>query len=275
MSKQDEHAVASKPKPEDDVMPTVTHVATGKKLAMLLEGFSPFEESMRHETVSRRTKDAAKVAAMKAEMARLESLLEANARAQQSGNEAVQLHCETHLANAHAGFDSLVAHQMSKAHERLGALEKRADDVEASFALEKARILSEIAARSAELSRLLDAFQESFERERESRVLREADIHVHIQKHATQADAAFAVETAARISAADEIRAELQHVISSRTSADSQLRNACVGELQRLNADLDAEVRQRELSDDDIVKSLNAYTNKLQQSLQIINNPNA
>lgn len=263
-----------KPPVDDLSTPDVSEVATGAKLAALLDGFEPFDDTMRRETKERRDKDSAKVAAMKAEMQRLEDSLRDNVRLNASMNEALQSHCDSELAKAREAFDSLLEHQRQRVHERLDALERRVDELEAKFAAEKERILREIADRSAQLSKLLDEFQVAFEKERASRVVREAGISERMQRHETKVDAKFAEEKAARCASVAEIHAELEHCIASRRNADDQLNAVCTRELATIQHLLEAEVRQRELSDDNIVKALNQYTNKLQNSLNIINSTN-
>ena len=255
--------------------PFVKDVATGEKLSTLLDGFEPFDEAMRMETRLRREKDAKKVAAMKAEMQRLEASLREEGVVHARMNEELQAHCDVELAKAKEAFVSLLDHQNRRVHERLDVLEARADALEGDFQREKARILREIEERSADLSKLLDEFQRAFEKERKQRILREGTILSQMEQHEKHTAAAFGDERKARDARVAEIHKELVSCIASRTTADVQLEKVCTSELAKIQAALDVEVTQRELQDDNIIKALNQYTNKLQSSLNIINSTNA
>jgi|MDSX01.1.fsa_nt_gb hypothetical protein len=255
--------------------PFVKDVATGEKLSTLLDGFEPFDEAMRMETRLRREKDAKKVAAMKAEMQRLEGTLREQGAVHARMNEDLQAHCDAELAKAKDAFGSLLDHQNKRVHERLDVLEKRADALEAHFQTEKTRILREIEERSAQLSKLLDEFQTAFEKERKQRLLREGTISSQMEQHEKHTDAAFKEERAARDAKVAEITKELVSCVASRAAADVQLEKVCTSEIAKIQAALDVEVTQRELQDDNIITALNQYTNKLQSSLNIINSTNA
>lgn len=255
--------------------PVVSDVATGAKLAFLLDGFEPFDDAMRTETRLRREKDATKVRAMKAEMDRLEGALRDQGGVNARMNEELQRHCDVELAKAKEAFSSLLDHQNRRVHERLDALEARADALDASFGDEKARILREIEERSADLSTLLDEFQNAFEKERKARIVREGNITSQTAQHERHANAAFDGEKAARDKRVAAIHGELASCVASRAAADVQLERVCASEISKIQASLDVEVTQRELQDDNIIKALNQYTNKLQSSLSIINSTNA
>ena len=114
---------------------------------------------MREETRLRREKDARKIAAMKAEMSRLEGLLRDQVAITDSQQRSLQKHCDAELVKAYQAFAELLEHQDIEVHKRLDTYDKRADALEERFATEKARILEEIEAESQRLSKLLDEFQ--------------------------------------------------------------------------------------------------------------------
>ena len=286
MSRAESRASTSGPEPVDDIgelmgdaatmeKPVVSDVATGAKLATLLDGFEPFDEAMRTETRLRREKDATKVSAMKAEMGRLEGALRDQGAVHARMNEDLQQHCDAELTKAKDAFASLLDHQNRRVHERLDVLEKRADALDALFADEKARILREIEERSADLSKLLDEFQNAFEKERKARIVREGSITSQTEQHERHTTTAFDEERSARDARVAAIHEELASCVASRTAADVQLERVCASEISKIQASLDVEVTQRELQDDNIIKALNQYTNKLQSSLSIINSTNA
>ena len=126
--------------------PSVDHAATAQKLQTLLDGFEPFDDAMREETRLRREKDARKIAAMKAEMSRLEGLLRDQVAITDSQQRSLQKHCDAELVKAYQAFAELLEHQDIEVHKRLDTYDKRADALEERFATEKARILEEIEA---------------------------------------------------------------------------------------------------------------------------------
>ena len=96
-----------------------------------------------------------------------------------------------------------------------------------------------------------------------------------MEQHEKHTNTAFADERKARDAKVAEIHKELMSCIASRTAADIQLEKVCTSEISKIQAALDVEVTQRELQDDNIIRALNQYTNKLQSSLSIINSTNA
>ena len=118
-----------------------------RKITNTLDGFEPFDDAMREETRLRREKDARKIAAMKAEMSRLEGLLRDQVAITDSQQRSLQKHCDAELVKAYQAFAELLEHQDIEVHKRLDA-DKRADALEERFATEKARILEEIEAES-------------------------------------------------------------------------------------------------------------------------------
>ncbi|KAJ8603853.1 hypothetical protein CTAYLR_000306 [Chrysophaeum taylorii] len=254
-------------------MPDVKNMATGQKLQELLEGFEPFEQTMLQETRERREKDVKKIAETKAEIQRLEEVLEASAKHQDQGHRELIAHCDAELKRADAAFDSLLEHQIRRVHERLDKLERRAGEIESHFDDEKRRIHKEVNERSCHLSKLLDEFQAAFDRECQDRLEREARIIAQMEQHEGQVEAKFAQERKVRQTKLVEIHNELTHLVASRRSSNIQLWAVTAREIEAIQAAIDAEITSRELFDDKIIKAMNQYTNKLQSSLTIITSP--
>ena len=104
--------------------PSVDHAATAQKLQTLLDGFEPFDDAMREETRLRREKDARKIAAMKAEMSRLEGLLRDQVAITDSQQRSLQKHCDAELVKAYQAFAELLEHQDVEVHKRLDTYDK-------------------------------------------------------------------------------------------------------------------------------------------------------
>ena len=117
--------------------------------------------------------------------------------------------------------------------------------------------------------------REAFEEEvrvrkaREEVILRQMDQH---EKHITQN---FDVEYEARVARVKEIQEELVACMKSRVAADVELDRVCQEEVDKIQALIDAEVSQRERQDDNIMRALDQYTDKMQASLEIVNSTNA
>ena len=192
-----------------------------------------------------------------------------------SQQRSLQKHCDAELVKAYQAFAELLEHQDIEVHKRLDTYDKRADALEERFATEKARILQEIEAESQRLSKLLDEFQEAFEEEvrvrkaREEVILRQMDQH---ERHITQN---FDVEYEARVKRVKEIQEELVACMKSRVAADVELDRVCQEEVDKIQTLIDAEVSQRERQDDNIMRALDQYTDKMQASLEIVNSTNA
>ena len=102
--------------------PSVDHAATAQKLQTLLTASSPFDDAMREETRLRREKDARKIAAMKAEMSRLEGLLRDQVAITDSQQRSLQKHCDAELVKAYQAFAELLEHQDIEVHKRLDSM---------------------------------------------------------------------------------------------------------------------------------------------------------
>ena len=124
-----------------------------------------------------------------------------------------------------------------------------------------------------DLSKLLDEFQEAFEEEvrvrkaREEVILRQMDQH---ERHITQN---FDVEYEARVARVKEIQEEL--VACMKSSGGGRRAGSGVSRRSRQDPSLiDAEVSQRERQDDNIMRALDQYTDKMRASLEIVNSTN-
>lgn len=257
--------------PDAGAKPSVDHAATAQKLQTLLDGFAPFDDAMKLETKLRQEKDARKVAAMKAEMLRLEGLLKDQVQITASQNRSLQKHCDAELIAAKEGFVALLEHQDVAVHARLDTLDVRADQLEERFAREKARIEREVEEESQRLSRMLDEFQEAFEEEVRLRKKREEQIRIQMDQHEGHLITKFDAELEARTTRVAEIQAELAQCVRSRVHADVALDRVCAEEVATIQRALDDEVAQRERQDDAIIRALDQYTDKMQSSLGIIN----
>ena len=118
--------------------PCVDHAATAQKLQTLLDGFEPFDDAMREETRLRREKDARKIAAMKAEMSRLEGLLRDQVSAiTDSQQRSLQKHCDAELVKAYQAFAELLEHQDVEVCKSAGHVRQASCALERKFATEK------------------------------------------------------------------------------------------------------------------------------------------
>ena len=237
-------------------------------LTKVLDSFEPFDDEMRLETVARRQKDDAKIAAMKAELARLAGLLEEARRDQSEEDATLRARSQVDLQRAQETFSSLMDHQVAKVHERLKAIEVKADALELKFYDDKARIHMEIDDRSSKLSTLLDEFHAAFEKELESRRDREAKIVSAMDDHDKVVEDKFNQEAQIKETNLNDIQQELALLVSSRTHGNQQLQKVCFNELDKIQTALDAEIQHRQHMDAKILSSMEQYTQKLQRSLR-------
>merc|ERR1712028_169146 len=135
----------------------------------------------------------------------------------------------------------------------------------------KKEIPEEIERRTEMLRKLLHEFQEDFKREQERRLQREKEIMHELDMHEQDTAERFVVEEKAREKKVLKLNVTLKHEIIMRNKGDEKFQDFAEEDIDALKKALALESEAREREDDEIVDALNAYTAKLQKSLQIIN----
>ncbi len=154
---------------------------------------------------------------------------------------------------------------------RLDELSSRIDDMAQQFAADKAEVLAKVEAENKKLAAELAAFNEKFEEERADRLRREEAIaarQAQIEQHtADQLES----ERSAREASVMALKTRIDEACLRINKADSKFQEAVTAELATLRNAVAAEEGAREREDDELLETLQTYTQKLQASLQIIN----
>ena len=72
-----------------------------------------------------------------------------------------------------------------------------------------------------------------------------------------------------------ELKEMMELYTSNRMKADTKFHEFAQEEIAKIQNSLVQESQAREREDDEIIEALNRYTTKLQESLQLINSPDA
>jgi len=244
---------------------------TKDKLGKIMKYFDTFDEGMNYKTRERRNKDELRIMAMNAEMVRLEKTLDAHVRRRIIMNKELQQWMESQLLQFRQRFKDMLQGRQDRVDERLDVVMQRLTDLEAQFAQMKKEIPEEIERRTEMLRKLLHEFQEDFKREQERRIKREAEIMHELDMHEQDTAERFVVEEKAREKKVLKLNVTLKHEIIMRNKGDEKFQDFAEEDIDALKKALALESEAREREDDEIVDALNAYTAKLQKSLQIIN----
>ncbi len=164
-----------------------------------------------------------------------------------------------------------MAEREARVQAKLDGLSARIDDMATQFAADKAEVLAKVESENKKLAAELAAFNEKFEEERADRLRREEAIasrQAAIEQHtADQIEA----ERGAREASVMALKTRIDEACLRINKADSKFQEAVTAELATLRNALAAEEGAREQEDDELLETLQKYTQKLQASLQIIN----
>jgi hypothetical protein len=266
-----ESVVVGKPTKDMEPPKMIDPTQTKEKLGKIMQYFDTFDEGMTYKTRERRNKDELRIMAMNAEMARLEKTLDAHVRRRIIMNKELQQWMESQLLQFRQRFKDMLQGRQDRVDERLDVVMQRLTDLEASFAQMKKEIPEEIERRTEMLRKLLHEFQEDFKREQERRIQREKEIMIELDLHEQDTAERFEVEEKAREKKVLQLNVTLNHEITMRNKGDEKFQDFVEEDIGSLKKALELESAAREREDDEIVDALNAYTAKLQKSLQIIN----
>jgi len=168
-------------------------------------------------------------------------------------------------------FRDALNEKSEQSMERLEQLDQRITDLSVYFEQEKEAILKQIKDRGEELALMLYKFKEEFDRDRELRLARDAQMVKQLTDHEHEAGEKFEKLIQARESRYGALKVVLEDNIKLRDRAEERFQSFFEREVHRLHNDVRQESEVREREDDEIVEALNRYTIKLQTSLKLIN----
>jgi|TARA_B110000003_G_C16516433_1_gene483202 hypothetical protein len=245
--------------------------ATKQKLDGLLNEFSEFENIMKEGTRQRREQDEQKLLALKVEMGQIEKTLNSEVKRRVEMNKSLQAWCEVQIFDFHSKLEARVLEKVEVLQAQADALVSRIAKLEGDFSIEKERIPREIEERGKILTLQLETFQKMFEKERQSRLEREAVLSKRLTDHEHEVGEQFVVERSAREQKIMVLRDKIESSTRSRNKADERFQKVIKEEYSVLKNQILNESKIREREDDEVVETLTAYTKKLQSSLHIIN----
>ncbi|CAM9671022.1 unnamed protein product [Ectocarpus fasciculatus] len=245
--------------------------STKQRLAAIVQGFDDFDTEMKTGTRQRREKDEFKIAELKMEIKRLDQELTVEIKRRTEMNKSTQAWFEDHLDTMNRNFHDALEERDEKAHKKLEVLEDKITALGEHFEEEKVTILKQIEERGQELARMLNEFKEEFDRDRELRLMREAELMKQLTDHEYVVSDHFEKQIQSREHKYAAVRAILEENIRIRNQAEERFQTFYEREVHQLHNSVRTESEVREREDDEIVEALNKYTVKLQTSLKLIN----
>lgn len=154
---------------------------------------------------------------------------------------------------------------------RIGALNDRVAKLEQKFEEDRIKTLEEVEKRNRDLVAELRAFHDTFEAERKSRLEREQRILDRLGAAEHEADSNWNKERSEREQIYMAVKKRLEDAVETRTRIDDKFQSGVFLEIAAIKNGIAAEAKAREAEDDAIAANLNAYVQKLQASLALIN----
>lgn len=245
--------------------------STKERLSSIVQGFDSFDSEMKIGTRQRREKDEFKIAELKAEMKRLDEELTSEIKRRTEMNKSTQAWFEEQLLETNIKFRDILQEKSEQSIEKLDRLDDRITALGQHFEEEKATILEQIKLRGEELARMLYDFKEEFDRDRELRLARDAQMVKQLTDHEHVVSEEFESQIQSREARYSALKIILEDNIRLRDTAEERFQSFFEREVHRLHNDVREESEVREREDDEIVEALNRYTIKLQSSLKLIN----
>lgn len=244
---------------------------TKQKLAQMMNAFDDFEGVMKEGTRQRREKDEHRLAQLKNEMGTLEKTMSSEIKRRLEMSKSFQSWCESQIAAFQDRMEVNLRKRNVELQANIDKLNARVDALEEKFEEDKLRMMQEIEERNARLTKQLNEFQAIFDAEVKSRLEREAKIAADLAEAEAETKVNFETERTHRETVYQGLKTKLDDAIRSRTKGDEKFQAFVAEEIASIKNAIRKEQDIREQEDDEIVDTLNRYTQKLQASLQIIN----
>jgi hypothetical protein len=245
--------------------------ATSAALGKMLDDFDTFEGVLRNGTRQRRERDESRIADLRQIITQVEEEVAQESGRRVEAAKALQGWAETQVLGVRTRLEELLAAAHADTLRRIAALNERVTSLEAKFEEDRLKTLEEVDRRNRELVAALQAFHEEFEAERRSRLERETAILDRLGAAEHEALAQWDRERDAREAVYMEVKKRLEEAVDSRTKIDAKFQAAMLSEISAIKNGITAEETAREAEDDALAKTLNAYVQKLQASLALIN----
>lgn len=245
--------------------------STKERLSTIVGGFDGFESDMKTGTRVRREKDEQRIAALKAEMGRLDGELVSEIKRRTEMNKSTEMWFEENMTLLNETFTNTLNDRYSRTNRKLDTLNDNLLALEDRFLREKSDILELIDRRGAEIMKMLTDFKAEFKHDQILRLQREEALIEQLIEHEEEIDKKFEEQTNDREKRYQSVKNVLEDNIQLREKAETRTQRFFENEVNRLLSELKLESQKRENEDDEIVDALNRYTLKLQNSLKVIN----
>lgn len=241
------------------------------KLNALSERFSGFERQMDMETRVRKDSEEAQVNGLRDNVARLEKTLNSEIKRRVEANKALQGMFEMQMATVQDKLEAVFLERFDTLHTSVDTLNDRMEVVEKDFIQSRERYIRDIEDKSAMVLDDVEALHSSFHNELSDRKERETLIvaKVHdLESKTSEQFVQYAKNLDRRYATLHDELLESKNV---RQETDKRFQDYIIEEVAALKNALVVESQTRETADDDIVNSLNHYTQSLQAALRVVN----
>merc|ERR1719386_641251 len=202
---------------------------------------------------------------------KLEKTLNSEIKRRVEANKALQGMFESQIATVQDKLEAIFVERLDQLQASVDSLNDRMGIVERDFSMEREKYIRDIEDKNAMVAKDVNNLQNAFENEKVDRKEREFLIAKKLGDHETRTQGKFEQEQGAREQKYQSLREELEESKRMREKGDEKFQTFILEEVAALKNGLVMESQAREQADDDIVSSLNHYTQVLQEGLRVVN----
>ena len=207
---------------------------TKDRLSTIVGGFDEFDSDMNTRTQLRREKDEQRIAALKAELKRLDGELASEVKRRTEMNKSTEMWFEENMTNLQDTFTNTLNDRYDRSHKRLDALSDNLNNLEDRFLREKADILELIDRRGAEIMKMLTDFKAEFKHDQILRLQREEALIEQLIEHEEVVEKKFEKQTEDREKRYNAVKIVLEDNIRLKEKAETRNQKFFENEVDRL-----------------------------------------
>lgn len=232
---------------------------------------SSFEAIMKEKSRQRKEREDAAVASLRVQVKRLEAALCAETKrriavTQQLSQERIQSEI---MRLEHDMRNEIIAHT-AHLDERYASLEHRLSSLEDAWKHNVLNMEKMIDKTSKELRETVDSLRQATVHEQATRVHKEELLLQQLTELERAHNERWNLESQQRNVTVNALQVQLHQHEQQRTQQVDSYQGQLQHELQMLQMELQQEKKERQVQDDDIVKALNRYCEKLQQTMTMV-----
>uniref|UniRef100_A0A0G4IBE9 SF-assemblin n=1 Tax=Chromera velia CCMP2878 TaxID=1169474 RepID=A0A0G4IBE9_9ALVE len=232
------------------------------------ERFIGFDKTIEDEAVRRKQVSEKRFGDLTESLVRLEKAMNAEIKRRVEANKTLQQLTEKMANQMFERLQQKVHHQLQKIAVAIDALLHRCSALENGLSQIKGDIPSKLSSDVANMRKQAEDLRSAWEAERKQREERDAHLLKRLSEIEFSTDAKFETEMRLMEEQLELVRREIEGLARIDSSVEEQFRGFTLEELSALKNGLALCTQSREQADDEIVQSINHYTNVLHKCLR-------